>query len=327
MKRSNPTPIIRRKPNFKSLLEEIKFLKSARDVKYLAQKIVYLLPRLTGRVVWTDVPPAIQIEPTLSCNADCITCGRSKGKRPVGSMDFDLFKKIIDDAAHVGVQRVLLFVFGEPLLHPQIIEMIRYIKAQGLAFHLTTNGELLDGSTGEAILRAGVTSADYVTFSILGFSAAVHEQVMVGIHHDRVQQNVLQFVENRKKLGVNGPVIETVFYSIPENQHELVPFLDYWGNIVDHAIYGGSALEALIDQQQTKKCQTRTCITLWERMVILWNGDVSMCGMDLNGEWLVGNMRGQSIQQVWQSEALVNIRKTHKDGRFDEISLCKYCDG
>jgi len=327
MKLSKTTPIIRRKPNIKVLLEELKFLKSFRDVGYLTRKMAYLLPRLTGKVVWTEVPPAIMIEPTLACNVNCITCGRSKCTRPVGSMDFSLFQKIIDDAARVGVQRVLLFVFGEPLLHPQIIEMIAYIKAKGLAFHLTTNGQLLDKNMGEAILRAGVTSADYVTISILGFSAEVHERVMVGISHDRVQENVLQFLESRKRLGVNGPVIETVFYSIPENEHELAPFLEYWSRVADHAVNGGTALEALVDLKQSKKCQTRTCITLWERMVVLWNGDVTMCGMDLNGEWLVGNLRDQSIREVWQSDQLVRIRKLHKEGRFDQISLCRYCDG
>jgi radical SAM protein with 4Fe4S-binding SPASM domain len=308
-------------------LEELKFLKSLRDVRYLTQKIAYVLPRLTGRVArWTDVPPAIQIEPTLFCNVNCITCCRSKCTRPVGNMDFSLFRKIIDDAAHIGVQRVLLFVFGESLLHPQIIEMIRYIKDRGLAFHLTTNGELLDREMGEAILRAGVTSADYVTFSILGFSATVHEQVMRGINHDRVLQNVLQFLESRKRLGINGPVIETVFYSIPENQHELGPFLDYWSEVADHAINGGNAVEAFIDQQQSRKCRARTCTQLWERMCILWNGDVAICGEDLDGEHLVGNMRDQSIRQVWQGEALAHIKRTHKEGQFEKISLCKFCD-
>jgi radical SAM protein with 4Fe4S-binding SPASM domain len=327
MKPASTAPSIRRKPNRKSILEELKFLKSLRDLKYLAQKVAYVLPRLTGRVArWTEVPPAIQIEPTLHCNIDCITCCRSQGTRPAGAMDFSLFRKIIDDAAAIGVRRVLLFIFGEPLLHPQIVEMIRYIKSAGLAFHLTTNGELLDKSMGEAILGAGVTSADYLTFSILGFSKAVHEQVMKGIDHDRVVKNVLQFLENRKRSGVNGPIVETVFYSIAENRHELEPFLEYWGEVADHAINGGSAVEAFIDPQRPGPCRTRTCAQLWERMAILWNGDVSICGEDLNGDWLVGNLRDQSIRQVWQGEALSQARKAHKQGQFGQISLCKFCD-
>lgn len=305
----------------------MKFLKSFGDVKYFLQKAHFLMPRVTGRVArWTDVPPSVQIEPTLHCNLDCITCCRSKSSRKAGNMDFPLFVKIIDDASRIGVKRILLFLFGEPLMHPEIVEMIRYIKSKGLAFHLTTNGVLLNNEMGKAILRSGVTSADYVTFSILGFSGKVHEMVMKGVDHARVVENVLDFVENRKKLAINGPVIETVFYSIPQNEHELAPFLDYWGHIVDHAIDGGKAVQAFIEQGVPIAPRKRTCVQLWERMAVHWNGDVAMCGEDVNGDWIVGNLREQSIGEVWRGEYLSRIKKIHKQGMFGKISLCEYCD-
>jgi radical SAM protein with 4Fe4S-binding SPASM domain len=327
MKRESARPKIRRKPDFISFLEEMKFLKSFSDCRYFLQKIQYLLPRLTGRVDrWTKVPPAIQIEPTFHCNLDCTTCCRSKSRRQAGYMNFPLFMKIIDDARNIGVKRVLLFLFGESLLHPEIVEMIRYIKQKGLGFHLTTNGVLLDDAMGRAILQAGVTSADYVTFSILGFSEKVHEMIMRGASHATVVENVMKFVENRKKLGINGPVIEAVFYAIPENEHELEPFLDYWGRIVDHAIDGGRAVEAFIDQGLPVAPRVRTCSELWERMAVHWNGDVAMCGEDVNGDWIVGNLRDQTIQEVWLGEKLTLIKKNHKEGRFDKISMCEFCD-
>src|SRR5512135_3132775 len=99
-------PEIRRKPTIKSFVEELKFLKSFKDIQYFAQKASYVFPRLTGNVArFTEVPPSIQIEPTLFCNADCITCCRSKGTRKQGSMDWNLFTRIIDDASQIGVKR------------------------------------------------------------------------------------------------------------------------------------------------------------------------------------------------------------------------------
>jgi radical SAM protein with 4Fe4S-binding SPASM domain len=327
MKLEDTAPQCRRKPNFKSLLEEIKFLKSFKDVKYFIQKAAFVLPRLTGTVDrWTDVPPSIQIEPTLFCNINCITCCRSKITRSAGNMDFALFRKIIDDASQIGVKRVLLFVFGEPLMHPKIVDMIQYVKSKDMAFHLTTNGVLLNNAMGEAILRSGVTSADYITFSILGFSEEVHEKIMKGVKHDVVVKNVHDFIENRKRLGINGPVVETVFYSIPENDHELVLFLDYWSKIVDHAIDGGKAAESFIDPGLPVIPRTKRCTQLWERMAILWNGDVAICGEDMDGDWIVGNLRDQSIQEVWLGEPLIKIKKLHKEGQFNKISICKFCD-
>jgi len=320
-------PQVRRKPNFRSLLEELKFLKSLADLKYFFQKVSYVWPRLIGTVDrWRDVPPSIQIEPTLYCNLDCITCGRSKSTRKPGTMDFALFRKIIDDASQIGVKRILLFLYGESLLHPQIVEMIRYIKSKGLAFHLTTNGALLTDALGEAILRAGVTSADYLTVSILGFSKEVHEKVMRGIDHEQVVQNLHHFIEARDRLGVNGPVIEAVSYAIPENQHEVAPLLDYWEKFADHVIDGGQAVQAFIDQGLPTVPRTRRCTQLWERMAVYWNGDVAICGEDLNGDFLVGNLRESTIKEVWTGEALRRLQKLHKEGKFDQIPICKYCD-
>lgn len=320
-------PKIRRKPDFQAVKNEIKLIKSPQDLKYFIDKSIFLFPRITNTVDrWTRVPPSVQIEPTNACFVNCVTCCRSESSRPVGYMDFGLFKKIVDDAAKIGVKRILPFVLGEPLMHPQFVEMIRYIKSKDLGFHLITNGGLLTPKLAEAILSAGVTSADYITFSQLGFSKEVHEKVMRGIQHDRVVENLHSLVNLRKQKGMSGPVIETVFYSIPQNQHELQSFLEYWGKFVDHAIYGGTAVEAFISQKLPTRPKDRTCTMIWERMAVLWNGDVAICGEDMDGKYLIGNMRDSSIQEVWQGEKMVEYQKLHKKGLFNQIPICEFCD-
>lgn len=327
MKIGQESPYIRRKPNYQSFIEEIKFVKSYSDLKIFWEKALFILPRLTGSVDrWTEVPPGIQIEPTNACNVRCITCCRSSSSRPVGYMNFELFKKIIDDAAQVGVKRVQLFLLGEPLIHPKIVEMIQYIKLKGLAFHLTTNGFIFSRKIGEGILRAGATSADYVTFSILGFSKDTHEKVMKGIKHDRVMENILSFIKDRNLSRNNGPIIETVFYSISQTEHELESFMNYWSKVADHAIYGGKAVEAFIDHRLPTKPRTKTCAVLWERMAVQWNGDVVLCGEDSDGEFIVGNLRNNSILDIWKGEKLTSLKKLHKTREFNKISLCEFCD-
>ncbi|MCD4751847.1 MAG: radical SAM protein [Anaerolineaceae bacterium] len=327
MKQKDYKPIIHRRPDVKMLREELKFLKRLDDVKYFQQKAAFVLPRLLDRVDrWTNVPPSVEIEPTNFCNLNCITCGQSESPRPKGFMKMDLFKKIVDDAAELGIKRIQLYLLGEPMMHPKIIDMIRYIKTKDIGFHLTTNGTLLTKEKSEEILSSGVTSADYLTVSILGFTKEVHEKVMRGVNHEQIVEDLLYFVEARKRLKVNGPVVETVFYSIKENEHEVQPWLDYWGKIVDHANFGGKAIEAFIDQSLPTTLRTRTCSILWERMAVYWNGDVSICGEDMDGELIVGNLREQSIQEVWLGEKLTHLKQLHKEGKFDQISICKYCD-
>jgi radical SAM protein with 4Fe4S-binding SPASM domain len=316
-----------RKPDFKTFQKELRFIKSLADFKYFLQKISLVLPRVTGALDrWAKAPPTLQIEPTRLGSIDGGHCGRIKSERAAGNMNFDLFRKISDNAARIGVKRVALQLFDEPLMHPEIVDMIRYIKSRDMAFHLTTNGALLTAPLGDAILRSGVTSADYVSISMLGFSQAVQETVRKGINQRQVVENVETFLDKRRSLGVNGPVTETVFYSLPENEHELQPFLDYWSQVADHAINGGTMLQLFRDRGSTTVTRSRRCSQLWDRLAVFWNGDVPFCGADRDGKQIIGNLRDQSIEEIWQSKELIEMKKLHKAGQFNRIPICQFCD-
>jgi sulfatase maturation enzyme AslB (radical SAM superfamily) len=309
-------------------LEELKFLRSFRDLKIMYQNVAYLLPRMIGTLDrFTTVPPSLQIEPTNCCNARCICCSTARSSRLRGYMDFDLFQRIIDDAAQVGVKRVHLYLHGEPLLHPRIVEMISYIKLRNLAVHLTTNGMLLDKEKAEAILCSGVNSADHIIFSILGGSKEVHERIMKKVNHDMVMANISDFMQSRTRLGVNGPVIETMFYTMPENEHEEEQYLKCWRGKVDHARLGGRISESFARHKGiTIEPRKQTCKNLWERMTIFWNGDATLCCQDVDGDWLLGNLNYNSIREIWNCERLLSIKKIHRGRRFQEFPFCYKCD-
>ena len=182
-------------------LEELKFLRSPSDLRNFGQNVAYLMPRAIGRLDRsTGAPPSLQIEPTNYCNVQCICCPTSRSSRPRGFIDLNLFQKIIDAASQLDVKRVRLFPHGEPMLHPRIIEMIRYAKSKGLAIHLTTNG-MFNEKHIEALLQSGVNSADHIAFSILGYSSQVHEGIMKKAEHDKVLKNISDVLESRTKTG------------------------------------------------------------------------------------------------------------------------------
>lgn len=314
----------------RSGLEELKFLKSPNDLKILCQKLAYFMPRVIGTLdKFTEVPPSLQIEPTNHCNLNCICCPALVSSREKGYMDFDLFRRIIDDASQIGVKRVHLYLHGEPMLHPQIVDMIRYVKSKAIGFHLTTNGTPFNRQKIEAILCSGVNSADHIIFSILGYSKKVHGKIMKGVDHDKVLKNIDDFLELRKKHGINGPVIETIFYAMPENEQEKDQFVKHWRRKVDHARTIGRISEQFSGfkrQECNVAPRKRTCTNLWERMVIFWNGDVTRCIADVDGNYLLGSLDGQSIKEVWNSEPLWSIKKIHKEKQFQKVPLCFRCD-
>jgi radical SAM protein with 4Fe4S-binding SPASM domain len=209
--------------------------------------------------------------------------------------------------------------------------MIKYIKTKGIGVNLTTNGGLFNETKIQGLLEAGINSSDYITFSILGFSKEVHENVMRGISHDKVLRNVYKFIEMRKKLGINGPVIGIVFYAMPENEKEQKDFFEFWRSKVDHVQVVGKVSQSFANFKKMEELakipiRNRTCKNIWERMTIYWNGDVVLCCEDVGGATNVGNLKNESIKEIWNSKKLKGIRALHRNGKFSSIPLCKRCD-
>jgi len=244
-------------------------------------------------------------------------------------MDFSLFRKIIDDASAHRIHRVFLYLHGEPFLHPQIVEMIEYIKSKRMAVTLTTNGMLLDSRIIESIFKAGVDNGDHFIFSILGFTKDVHEKIMRGVEHDRVISNLVQLLEYRKSHQINGPIIEAVMYAMPENEHEKHEFTEHWKRVVDHVRDVGSVsnqFAANYEKRSEYKKSKNNCSNLWERMTVFWNGDVTLCCADIDGKYLFGNLSNTTIEEVWNDEKYRKIQNLHKYKEYEKIALCANCD-
>ncbi|NOZ81323.1 MAG: radical SAM protein [DPANN group archaeon] len=311
-------------------VEEFRLVRSLSDLEKVTRKLVHLRSRLPlYRGSRSSVPLCLQIEPTNHCNVNCICCSRERMERERGFMDPGLFRKIIDEGAAVGIRRVHLYLHGEPLLNPHIVDMISHIKSRGLAFTLATNGMLLDREKAEGILSAGVDNGDHFMVSILGHSKAVHEGIMRGVDHERVRRNLLAFLELRRSAGLNGPVIETVFYQMPENEKESKEFYRFWSGTVDHVRMRDRISEQFARFKSDDgfiRPRAVTCRNLWERMTVFWNGDVTLCTADLDGTTVFGSLGSQPIREVWNSDALLSIKGLHREKKFHSISLCSNCD-
>ncbi|MCX6377832.1 MAG: radical SAM protein, partial [Armatimonadetes bacterium] len=89
-------------------------------------------------------PTRVWVEAASHCNLQCAFCGnRLLSEEQRGFMDFDLFRRLADEASGV-VPRFNLFHRGESLLHPRIGDMVRYAESKGIRTRINTNGMLLD---------------------------------------------------------------------------------------------------------------------------------------------------------------------------------------
>ena len=94
----------------------------------------------SGKRLFDRKPLQCSLYVTDQCNLDCAYCTEYDNSRPHPSID-DL-KKWVRKIRELGTMRIAL-VGGEPLTHPDIIELVRYCRELGFATSLTTNGFLL----------------------------------------------------------------------------------------------------------------------------------------------------------------------------------------
>lgn len=113
-----------------------------------------------------DFPLHLDIETTNNCNLRCPMCGRNWMEEKIGYLDWELFKKIIDEGIKYHLPSIKLNYRREPLLHPDLSKMVKYAKEKGiLEVQSNTNGLLLNDQKAEELIEAGL---DRIIFSFDG---------------------------------------------------------------------------------------------------------------------------------------------------------------
>src|SRR5262249_62207676 len=95
--------------------------------------------------------------------------------RPRGSMDMGLYRRIVDEIGGL-VGSAVLHSWGEPLMHPDLFEMIRYGKRAGMRMETSTNITLLNEERAREILDAGL---DVLYLAMDGVTKETYEPVRV----------------------------------------------------------------------------------------------------------------------------------------------------
>src|SRR5712691_7638523 len=128
----------------------------------------------------TAHPLLVQIIPTRRCNIDCGYCNEyDKVSPPVPT---DTMRRRIDKLASLGTS-VVAFSGGEPMLHPDLDDLIRHIRARGMLAGLITNGYFLVPKRINELNRAGL---DFLQISI------------DNVEPDEVSKKSLRLLEDRK---------------------------------------------------------------------------------------------------------------------------------
>jgi len=137
----------------------------------------------------------VYIEPTNRCNLECRTCIRNIWDEPLGEMSRTTFARIVEGLRSFSPPPAIFFGgLGEPLVHPDIIEMVAQAKTLGATVELITNGTLLTKPLSKQLIEAGL---DMLWVSLDGATPESYADVRLGAALPEVLSNLAGFQEAR----------------------------------------------------------------------------------------------------------------------------------
>ncbi len=161
----------------------------------------------------------VYIEPTNTCNLDCCICMRNVWDEPPGRMSSQTFSKIMDGLdAFSPTPGVFFGGYGEPLGHPDILEMIAAARRKGAVVELITNGILLSEAAIERLIELDL---DRLWVSIDGASPESYADVRLGDALPLVIANLSRLNELRGLAGTDHPRLGMAFVAMQRNLADL----------------------------------------------------------------------------------------------------------
>ncbi len=293
-----------------------------------SDKLLLGIKEFAGRIPVPDMefPELIGIEICSLCNLSCLHCPpQTEIDSPKhGNLDFDLFLKIMDEIDYAGKRRIAIHKDGEPLLYPKILEVLERLKLNHEhEVYLSTNAHKLNAEIAESILENRI---DIVNFSIGAATEEFYSRVR-GKGFAHVMKNILKFLDLADRYK-HKPLIKVQIINLPElsgMSDEIILFTDFWSNYNVKIEVWDKLTWGIYDTSKAANYRY-PCYSLWNSFEINSDGTVSACCIDWKHELLTGDINADSIKNIWQSESLNNLRKTHVADNGESIEQCAGCN-
>lgn len=175
------------------------------------------------------LPRKIYVESTARCNLNCTTCIRNVLTENLGDMSLSLFKRLLPSFREADL--INLSGFGEPLLHPNVLEMVRLAREYSepeSQVGFNTNATLLTETVARKLISAGL---DVLIVSIDGVQAETLKRIRIGAQLPQLLASVEKLTKVRAELGGNSPRIGLEFVAMTDNIQELPGLVEVVGRM------------------------------------------------------------------------------------------------
>ncbi len=270
-----------------------------------------------------DKPLQVNIELTSQCNLKCKMCYRNYEdiNSREGCLGLPEIENIVQQCKEMQVPSIWLSG-GEPLLHPDILDILKLFGSVGsVDYWMVSNGLLLNERIISEILDSGMT---WLSISIDAATAKTYKEIRGG-NLNIVHENIALFLKMRNERGLKLPFLRVSFIEMEDNKGEKTIFMDQWNNKADiidiqtlanyHNLDNISDLDVVNAQF--------LCTAPFTLVSIIPNGDIIPC---CNGFYSIKskyNINNISILEYWKSDYHSNFAIAIKEKNY--CSECIKC--
>lgn len=286
-------------------------------------------------------PPYLTIETTNICNANCTFCAYQYQERAKEVMTEETFALALGQYLEWGGGGLgLSTVVGDPLLDPNFVTRVARARSSPLIKEIgtTTNCLHLHKVGAERLLTSGISS---IAISTSGFDPEMYHRLYRSTRYTQMRDNVLDLLRTNKRLG--SPVTITISLRLDRNPAEVIAYPDFQevkdlATSVEWNAYFDSWSGRIKQEDLTGNMKLRSnklmvlkpfipCSQLYVGLGILVDGTVTACACrDLDGksDLVLGNIHKLSLQQMWHSHQLEQLRSKWSTKRVIP-DICSDC--
>ncbi len=293
---------------------------------------------LIGQIEARDLAPIeVYIQISRRCNLRCAMCGHEVWQSNSGFMEAAVFDRVLAECKASGIKRLhVLSGQGEPLLHPNIFEMLEKAVGQGLEVGIVTNGTPLTPERCERLAKLGLA---YIQFSFAGWDKASYEGIYVGAKFDRTLENLKRMGELTRDTKTNfmvKAVCEGEDWANVRDRTRAFLAAQGVGNVFTviannfggHVTHGKFFERHGVWSLQNLEHQRRMpCRVLLKAVGVFCDGTVTACACyDSNAELKIGLIMEHSLADIRKGEDFRRILEAFRAGDVSGIPMCGKCD-
>ena len=295
---------------------------------------------------------SLELELSRLCNLRCIYCYADSGCALDNELTLAELYSIIDQAALLGAQKIIVLGGGEPVLFADLFLVLDYILAKGMSADLFTNGTLVSREVAEQLFQRGIgvvikqNSQQPEVQDLLAGQQGAYEKIQQGLKNLRRAG----YPDQEHLLGIETIICRQNYDEIPQlwrwaRQHGIIPYVEKMTmqgratKNIDLEVSSDQMRQlfeslAAIDRAEFQMDWTphpplasSQCARHEYSCTVTSTGDINPCpGVNI----AVGNIRQQSLQEILASSPVMqdlrNIRQTIK-GRCNSCDFSDHCYG